>query len=284
MQDQSRIREVFAKAEKELNPSNAWPVDISAVLEYLGIRLELTCGSDLKAAAHLVINDRPSIVIRSKGTEHPLMNGFNRFSIAHEIGHWIIWRRFGLLPQDKSEYWAHERLCNEFAAKLLLPTEALSSFLETLVERGVHPLHFPRNVASAGQVSWHVAARSITVLPTCEYWYIRFVTFGGADLHVNCSTVANGSRYVGERAKISDPDLSTWLWNLDIGQIASQSVSFVAGAFRIRAGQASFLRERWQGSGLGAVMLTSKAKTEVSPTAVARSSATSLRSTGQAAG
>ena len=258
-----RIREILLGAARELNPSPSWPVDMQAIVQLVGLELQITRYVDKPLAAHLVIRDRPAIVINAKTSEDPFRNNFHRFSIAHEIGHWVVWRRLGLMPSSDSEYWQHERLCNEFAANLLLPIDILSMYVNKLRRRAVHPVHFPRSVATMGEVSWHVAARSISALPSCEHWYLRVATQEASRFLVTCSTVERGGTYIGDRAKICDNDLAEWLAGLQVGRIASTSVSFVAGAFRIRAGRAAFLRERAQPSTMRATMLLPRASTEL---------------------
>ena len=46
---------------------------------------------------------------------------YERFCLAHELGHLIIFRRFAIVPAGKSEYWQHEAICDDFARTLLLP-------------------------------------------------------------------------------------------------------------------------------------------------------------------
>lgn len=44
-----------------------------------------------------------------------------RFTVAHEIGHFLIERATGYRPESRSDYWQLEALCDAFAGKLLLP-------------------------------------------------------------------------------------------------------------------------------------------------------------------
>src|SRR5205807_1171969 len=95
-----------------------------------------------------------------------------RFSIAHELAHWVIWRRYGSLPGSASEYWFHETLCNEFAAGLLVPQSALEKFLQRLDNDKTHPVFFPSKVVQSAAVSWEVAARSIATCPSSDSAYL----------------------------------------------------------------------------------------------------------------
>ena len=258
MPNRQKIREVLADIAAELSQSR-WPVDVEDVARTLGIRVEVIAESGSQPAAHLSMRGRPTIAIRTSAFADPHKDNFNRFSIAHEIGHWIIWRRFGLLPARNGEYWEHERLCNEFAANLLVPITILSRHLQTLHQRRVHPLHYPRSVAVAAEVSWQVAARSIAAIPDCADWYVRISLNGDPRVLITCSTVQECDNYVGDRAKISDIDLSNSIRELHIGKIVNMPLSFIAGSFRIRSGGAFVLRERAQ----RATILFPKRSTEI---------------------
>jgi hypothetical protein len=57
-----------------------------------------------------------------------------RFSLAHELGHCLAYRQFGILPEnnDTKEYWQQERCMNDFATSLLVPDWLRKCWLETV--------------------------------------------------------------------------------------------------------------------------------------------------------
>lgn len=123
------------------------------------------------------MESRPSkiVVFRQTATrfERTLQSGEDhvlspreRFSIAHELGHWLAFARFGVKPESGRgrAYWAQEAVMNAFANSLLVP-EALARVW--LREGGgpdqVHPFQV-RTWAEAVRVSEEVVAHSLTRL------------------------------------------------------------------------------------------------------------------------
>jgi hypothetical protein len=148
------------------------PVPVEAIAEdLLGLRIEerwdLTCsGMLLPAERRIVLN----AVERAVGRDTPPLRRF-RFTIAHEIGHWVchclegraaVQRAAYCRPADLTEAAdrAFEREANVFAAELLMPEPAVRDAWEELSD-----------VAAC-------AAR-FDVSPTAMQW--RLHSFGLAD-------------------------------------------------------------------------------------------------------
>jgi IrrE N-terminal-like domain len=109
------------------------PVDLRQIAQMLGLAVE-----EQNVQADGLLADwpgpRPRIILRRvpASTSISLMKR-QRFTLAHEIGHFVIREelrartrlsRFGLEDPDE------ERLCNEFAAELLMPSGNLGRDLE----------------------------------------------------------------------------------------------------------------------------------------------------------
>ena len=61
-----------------------------------------------------------------EASDNQFLTNAERFSIAHEVGHWILWDRFGVEPSvnrsaHKENYWWQEKLVNAFAGSVLVP-------------------------------------------------------------------------------------------------------------------------------------------------------------------
>lgn len=70
------------------------------------------------------------------------LKSHERFSVAHEIGHFLALRELGVEPvvptaERRSEYWKHEGAINRFASRLLLPAARLDGMLAA-APRGAH--------------------------------------------------------------------------------------------------------------------------------------------------
>src|SRR5437660_190573 len=62
--------------------------------------------------------------------EDGLLTSRERFSVAHELGHIVAYREFGVLPsKEKSNYWAQEELMHRFAGVLLTPNSVIDRCL-----------------------------------------------------------------------------------------------------------------------------------------------------------
>jgi hypothetical protein len=58
------------------------------------------------------------------------ISGHERFTIAHELGHYVLLRETQFRPRRDAEYWLGEQLCNHFASRLLIPPRLLSDISE----------------------------------------------------------------------------------------------------------------------------------------------------------
>ena len=246
------IRETLKRALLELNPSSTWPVNVHAILSRLGIELSFTNAPD-KRVSYLEVEGRPKITICRKASALFLFPR-ERFSIAHELAHWVIWRRFGSLPGSESEYWFHETLCNEFAAGLLVPEPALSRFLETQEHAQTHPVYYPSRIVNLAAVSWDVAAKSIAAFPSSDSAYIRLArvpytnkvaTAGPFPLKVSCTTIARSpGTYLGRSALLRNQDeLINWLNALPNKKSATRPVSVSLGTIQLNEVLCTVLRE-----------------------------------------
>jgi hypothetical protein len=246
------IREALKRALLEINPSSTWPVNVHAILSRLGIQLSFTDAPD-KRVSYLEVEGTPRITICRK-TAALFLSPRERFSIAHELAHWVIWRRFGSLPSSESEYWFHETLCNEFAAGLLVPEPALSQFLDTELRAKTHPVYFPSRIVRLAAVSWDVAAKSIAAFPSSDSAYIRLAKVpyslnkGPSEtfpLKVSCTTIAKPSgTYLGRSALLRNPDeLLNWLKALPNRTSASRPVSVSLGTIQLNQVPCTVLRE-----------------------------------------
>ena len=256
MRNPADIRAVLQSSLAELNPEAQWPVDLPSLLRRLGIELRVSNDKAPLGRAYLIPDEPPAIVLSMRPQRKALHNGTDRFSIAHELAHWIVWRRLGFAPTRGSEYWDNEIWCNEFAAALLVPKRRLVEFVAVLRARRVNPVYFPTIVAQAAKVSWDVAARAISSLADLDLSYVRLCSSADSSKTiVSCSTVADkvGS-FLGNRAHLRDLDLIGWLKSLPVDTVSDRNVSVKLGALEIERVKCTFLRERAFGTRIQFVM------------------------------
>ncbi|MEN3281508.1 MAG: hypothetical protein V7607_2648 [Solirubrobacteraceae bacterium] len=97
------------------------PVDVDAVAQRLGLAVRRTRIAGPVHGLLRLEGGRPTVVVDSG-----LQRARARFTVAHEIGHWVLARH----PQLVREVWSAqpwlrepERFCDRFAEALLLPSQ-----------------------------------------------------------------------------------------------------------------------------------------------------------------
>jgi Zn-dependent peptidase ImmA (M78 family) len=100
------------------------PIDVLGILERLQIRMRID--ESKRDGAYLLADERGfEILIHGFGNDENM----DRFKIAHELGHWILYHECNAMPMGVEEYWMHERLCDRFAARLLIPNWTLQEMM-----------------------------------------------------------------------------------------------------------------------------------------------------------
>src|SRR5262245_41833523 len=111
-----------------LAASRSLPVDISSVLRDIGVGLIVTAGA--KAVGHgRLENDGGCwkvVVLRTEsGIASETLTWRERFTVAHEVAHYLVETRLSYRPRSRREYWALEATCNALAARLLVPEHTI---------------------------------------------------------------------------------------------------------------------------------------------------------------
>jgi hypothetical protein len=125
----------------------------------------------------LVLEGRVSIFLYRTGTQpgsrrlapedEARLTVRERFSIAHELSHWVSFARGGHAPialgqnTDDRAYRADEALCDDFANRLLVPDWLVDGWLDPIpAGAGIPPAQLRRMAASV-RVSIEVVAHAI---------------------------------------------------------------------------------------------------------------------------
>ena len=133
-------------AAREFRPvESGTRVSVIAIANQHGIEVTLRAGADQRdRRASLIYSNPPEILIHRRAEtkvslrlalwDEPVLKTSERFSVAHEIGHWIAYTKFRVEPfipgsHRNSEYWQHEKVFNEFAGCLLVPDWLVKSWL-----------------------------------------------------------------------------------------------------------------------------------------------------------
>jgi hypothetical protein len=138
---------------------------LSELLSDLGV--VLSTASKVAGKAHGILklqNGQWEIVLPAEGGKgRPYLSPRERFTVAHEIGHIVLYH-YGLRPpRDRREYWQVEDLCNLFAGQLLIAEHELVTAFPP--ERPIGPrelLLWTKRLAKTLSVSFEAAARRVT--------------------------------------------------------------------------------------------------------------------------
>jgi hypothetical protein len=152
----------FNDAEKlllSLGVDDPRQIDLPVIAQSLG--LEIRYAKLASCDARLVgLGERGIITVRSDANRHR-----QRFSIAHEIGHWIYHRHKALMCKaawiDESTSFANkirEKKANEFASSLLMPRYLFEPIISQLKSATFANI---RDIAAKFDVSVTVSARKV---------------------------------------------------------------------------------------------------------------------------
>lgn len=152
------------------------PVDFEMLLARLGMG-PILFRSDVSGHGALVVeNDKASPVVRVEMEGTPTaLNQRQRFTVAHEVAHELFSRELLALPRRAREYWDIERLCNEFAGRLLVPDYFLATLAKG-VRNSSSLISAMRVLASRCAVSLETSARRLSdVLPNVGIMAVKRV-------------------------------------------------------------------------------------------------------------
>lgn len=159
------VRSALLGDAKALNEeAGGLPVNLKLVCNRLGIEVRRQLLSKSEGIV-LQRNGGWRVVLPKRGSDSvPALLGRDRFTLAHEIGHI---RLSSLFKESIASVPAkvQERLCDEFAAELLLPTEHVRQFLVASRRRSesrIPRATWIRQLAALSQTSIEASARAVS--------------------------------------------------------------------------------------------------------------------------
>jgi hypothetical protein len=151
----------LASDVSSLTAALAPPVEMAVLLDRLGIRLSFEAASDLGrhgALRHAAVGWEIVLLRRPESIQTDL-SPRDRFTIAHEIGHWLIETRVGFRPHSNGEYWRLEEVCNQLAGQLLAPDEWVAELACRRFDRALDLLTEVHRLAGRCRISGEPASR-----------------------------------------------------------------------------------------------------------------------------
>jgi hypothetical protein len=209
---------------RELRPADRPLASVIDVADGLGVAICIQLHTGTKPTfAQIDLLDRPPKIIIYRGArvngerritkgDDNLLTSRERFSVAHELGHWVAYRHLGIRPQaDRRQYWDHERVMNAFAGCLLAPEWLVTRWLAGVPEGTPVPPFAVRHWAtsecrSSEEVVTKAIARHRASVGFLKLLHTR-KSNGSHVLQVLCSVSGNGLQLPKERSHIDSPEL-----------------------------------------------------------------------------
>jgi hypothetical protein len=257
-----RVRGALRDVAKELRPVSRSPfIPLIRLVSRYGLRVELRfyLGKTLRHAQTDLSSAQPRILIYRQGSadgcirldpqkEH-LLTPRERFSVAHEFGHFLAFKYFDCPPVLKEaeprEYHKQEDCMDEFAESLLVPDWLTKSWLLSAPQEKPIPINHLRAWASDQcHVSSEVAARALTRVNQ-DIGFLK--TAEG--LHLTNETRLFIVFYSSHGTRLELPKLHSYIQDEKfIGRISGVSGNLRVDACRLGRVNCKNIEIEWQGS------------------------------------
>lgn len=175
-------------------------------------------------------NDWAKVTLPSRQfTASSQVSPYDRFCIAHELAHLLIFRKTSFIPSDKRMYWKHEAICDEFARTILLPAR----FIDHLM--AYDRLSMIDALCVSANVSWMVAAkRAAFQNHQLSFFIVKESTSAKSILLIYSSSLRNnklrGSHLIGlleiKIRKFLASDRSSDVWTLNGATIIQSNIIY----------------------------------------------------------
>ncbi len=118
------LERVLTREAERLRVARSLPLDLEPVLSDLGISLRAEVRSSARRGHGWLQRNGASwqiVVDASTGSAR------QRYTVAHELGHYVVEAWIGYRPITSRDYWMLETACQRFAAELLAPRQVVES-------------------------------------------------------------------------------------------------------------------------------------------------------------
>lgn len=250
---------------RELGVTSPNEIDVEAIAWRLGARVKYE-RLDHCEARIVGANDAAIITVNQKASAER-----QRFSICHEIGHWIYHRRQILLCQadeierPSAESTTLERVADRFASELLMPTYLFVPIAESFGRPSMHAVRRLSEVFNTSHTATAIRLVEMSQEPmilTCygrggRRWFARSQTvkkswFPNDDLSAETSTFNILHRSASQALPAKTASAATWFGRWDASRFELVEESFRVAASEVLTllrfkDAAAFLRYSEQG-------------------------------------
>lgn len=219
-----QYRRTLQQTALNLSGNKPLPISVGEIVGSLGVTIGRAKDGRATKGHLLTTKTGSEIILPSADGSQTDYSPWERFLIAHELGHFVLERKRVPRPLGESEYWEHEELCDSFARWLLLPTW-VSRRLKGDGRRPSQRLNLCQYLKSRARVPWMTAAFRVSDWDPLT----RFLLLQGAEdgsLRVVTSTLPNKKAI---NTQISaDHELAVALSSLRSGECAPLELTSVA--------------------------------------------------------
>jgi hypothetical protein len=168
------LRELYETA-LSMTRNATRPIDVRSICNRLGIQIKrggaATKPASVKRAFLHQTGDANQIVLPAATGETDRFSPWERFLIAHELGHYFLARLRVPKPLGSREYWEAEKVCDTFARRLLLPTSEVIAIVSISQSSAAELLGATVHLHLAWDVPWPVAAHEVSECARTVYFF-----------------------------------------------------------------------------------------------------------------
>jgi hypothetical protein len=243
-----RISVALADEARKLTDHRAAPLELLSLLAELGVGLRFSStplGANHLGSLREYEGTWEVVIYRIRNLLHRRgLTPRERFTVAHELAHYIVESRFSYRPMSTADYWRLERVCNDFAATLLAPDATVEAVLPSAPTSATVMLSAIHNLSSRTETSFEVASRRIVEAMRCPPAAAACLRLSQASNHHpgTLSWLHENKRWMGggrNRKVVAKHPFSPALGvahSLLIGQVASIPIPYTSSACITRAG------------------------------------------------
>jgi uncharacterized protein DUF955 len=191
LKPQAGYEATLRQAADWLVAGGEFPIDVLRVCAKLGVAVGRSATVP-ERKAKIVSSDSGARILLGPGrlADTLELTGWDRFLIAHELGHLILYKEHNAKPLGESEYWKHERLCDSFAHWLLIPACKAHEAAAVREPTASARLAASCGLERSGRVPWPVAASAISEVDE-NVVFFKVADLDKPHLRVRFSTLSN---------------------------------------------------------------------------------------------
>lgn len=153
----TRYLTFLQEAARKLVPSSP-SFDIEALCNRLNVKIRKTPTDDYRNATLVLTPSGYEIRVPHTAKTNSKLSSFQRFLLAHELGHLLLEQKFSSMPMTSSDYWQYEDLCDYFARAVLLPEAYIKMKIDKTPTNPKDRLGLTNFIALDAHVPWPAVA------------------------------------------------------------------------------------------------------------------------------